>query len=318
MVSEPRPIYEIHGLRVASAIRLGVAEVDGTATDLEIGQGPAVAVSAEPPPGRLLREVSFGGGRGVALARDAEGYLLRLYGTCDFRIDGARRTIEARPAPELDPLMLAPLIEGAVLACVLALEGECVLHASAVEMDGGAVALVGRSGQGKSTLATLLCLGGASLVSDDVLRVDLSGEAPRCFPGGRRVRLRPHAGPLLDALPDGAVERTVDDRLGADFAAGRSERPRLAAILIPRPSRSAVAPRLVRLRPAQALVALSRYPRVYGWRDGEPLRRQFEAFSRLARTVTVATAELPWGPPFDSGLCRALLERIEALTARTA
>jgi hypothetical protein len=307
MPTHPLTVYELHGLRVASAIPLGAPVSDETTADLEIRFGATAAVPAVPPPGKVIREFTSAEGSGVACSCDAEGYLLRYYSTCDFRIDPTLRTAEVRPDPELDPDLLAPLIEGPVLACIMALEGECVLHASAVEVEGRALAFIGGSGQGKSTLATLLCLSGASLVSDDVLRVDLSGSEPRCFLGGRRTRLRSNAELLLDSLPVAEVERTADDRLGADFASGRSEHPLLTGILVPQPSRTVEAVRLERLGPAEAFVVLSSFPRIFGWREDAPLRRQFEAFTRLARSVPVFTAEVPWGPPFDPGLVRDLL-----------
>ena len=307
MSTHPLPVYEIHGLRVASVIPLGVPESDQTKVDLEIRSGTMAAVPAAPPPGKVIRAFTFGEGGGVACSRDEEGYLLRFYSTCDFRLDSALGAVEIRPDPELDPGMLAPLLEGPVISGILALDGECVLHASAVEVEGRALAFVGGSGQGKSTLATLLCLGGASLVSDDVLRVDLSGEEARCFPGGRRNRLRSNAAALLDSLPAGEVERTGDDRVGADLAAGRSARPLLTGILVPQPSRTAEAVRLERLDPAKAFVVLSSFPRIYGWRESAPLRRQFEAFTRLARSVPVFNAEVPWGPPFDPGIAGELM-----------
>ena len=222
MPTHPLTVYELHGLRVASVVPLGVPESDQTKVDLELHRGAAAAVPAAPPPGEVIREFTWGEGNGVACSRDEDGYLLRFYSTCDFRLDSALRAVEIRPDPELDPGLLAPLLEGPVLSTILALEGECVLHASAVEVGGRALAFIGGSGRGKSTLAALICLGGASLVSDDVLRVDLSGEEARCFPGGRRTRLRSNAAALLDSLPAGEVERTADDRFGADLAGGRS------------------------------------------------------------------------------------------------
>jgi hypothetical protein len=307
MSTDPLRVYELYGLRVASPIPLAVPESDETKADLEIRLGAAAAVPAAPPPGKLIREFTWGEGNGLACSRDEEGYLLRFYSTCDFRIDSTLRAVEICPDPELDPDMLAPLLEGPVISGILALQGECVLHASAVEVAGRALAFVGGSGKGKSTMATLLCLSGASLVSDDVLRIDLSGDEARCFPGARRTRLRSNAAGLLDSLSAGEVERTGDDRFGADFAAGRSERPLLTAILVPKPSRTAEAVRLERLDAAKGFVVLSSFPRIYGWREGDWLRQQFQSFSQLAKSVPVFTAEVPWGPPFDPGIAGELM-----------
>jgi len=47
-----------------------------------------------------------------------------------------------------------------------------VLHASAVRVDGRAVAFCGRPGMGKSTLAAWLAESGHALVSDDLARFE--------------------------------------------------------------------------------------------------------------------------------------------------
>ncbi len=52
------------------------------------------------------------------------------------------------------------------------LRGHLALHGAVVARDGGAVALVGRSRHGKSTLAAALCARGASLLADDAIAVE--------------------------------------------------------------------------------------------------------------------------------------------------
>jgi len=301
------PVYEMHGLRVRSPIPLGVPGGDHLTADIEVTGGEPREVPSHPPAGNLIREVSFPNGVGSACSRTHEGYHLRFYATCDFTIDPALRTIETHPDPHADGRLVGPLLEGSVLAFLLAMAGDCVLHASAVEVAGRAVALVGTSGQGKTTLATLLCRKGARLVTDDVLRVDLSGVPPRCYSGGRTIRLRSAATALLEGLPAGSVTRTVDDRFATDLAEGRSSRPELHAIVIPHPSRTVGRLRLQRFDTVPAFLALSRYPRVIGWRARDPLCAQFKAYTRLATQVPVYRADVPWGPPFDPGVASELL-----------
>ncbi|MRR12527.1 hypothetical protein EG835_08705, partial [bacterium] len=80
------------------------------------------------------------------------------------------------------------------LPFALALRGHVVLHASAVEAGGGAVAFVGESGIGKSTLARELGALGCRVLSDDLLRVEPRGPrvlVPAGHSGGRRTRWVP-------------------------------------------------------------------------------------------------------------------------------
>ena len=64
---------------------------------------------------------------------------------------------------------------GTILALILGLQGEHPLRASAVAVDGRAIAIAGASGSGKSTLAAKLCIAGASFVTDDLLRLTRDG-----------------------------------------------------------------------------------------------------------------------------------------------
>jgi hypothetical protein len=72
------------------------------------------------------------------------------------------------------------------------------LHAAAVERDGSAMLLCGRSGQGKSTLSSLLCDRGWRLMSDDIapVRMDANEVLPFCQSPVRRIprdrKLEPH------------------------------------------------------------------------------------------------------------------------------
>jgi hypothetical protein len=68
--------------------------------------------------------------------------------------------------------------------------GFCVLHASAVQLESGsAIAFMGNSGAGKSTIAAALQARGCSLVSDDCLSVAVAGGQPAIVPSYRGQRL---------------------------------------------------------------------------------------------------------------------------------
>ena len=75
------------------------------------------------------------------------------------------------------------LVLAQVLPLAAALRGMEILHASAVEMAGRAVAFLGSSGVGKTTLAARIVVRGARLVTDDVLAVDMANGAVRAYRG---------------------------------------------------------------------------------------------------------------------------------------
>lgn len=278
--------------------------------DWTVATGPPVAVD-DPPPGRLIGELTLGELRYWAAAQ-GEGerrWLIRHRETAETELDLDRRDVEIRldpRAPEgFGPLLLA----GSVLAHVLAAEGHSALHASAVESGGSAVAFIGPSGRGKSTLAALLCSSGAALVSDDLLRCEVAGGAATCFRGSSRLRLRPQAAALAESLSGAAVE-TSDGRTALVPRTPRMRRMPLAALVVPRPSREADTLAIRRLRGREAAAEILRSPRLLGWTDPELATRHLDLCHQLAGAVPVLEATIPWGPPFAEGLAEELLGRV--------
>ena len=86
--------------------------------------------------------------------------------------DGKQITI--RSFPEVEPITLRNYVIGPVLNQLLFQRQLLVVHASVVMLNGRAVAFVGQSGWGKSTLAAHMQQRGHLLVSDDALVIDLS------------------------------------------------------------------------------------------------------------------------------------------------
>jgi hypothetical protein len=105
-------------------------------------------------------------------------------GGCEIVVD---------PAPEVDERVLRSFILGSVLAMILHQRGRLVLHASAVAVDGAAVAFLGGSGWGKSTTAAALHTRGHRVVADDVMAVQESAGCPAVCPGFPQIKLWPEA-----------------------------------------------------------------------------------------------------------------------------
>jgi hypothetical protein len=78
---------------------------------------------------------------------------------------------------------------GSCLGSVLLQRGVLPLHGSAVAIDGKAYAFVGESGAGKSTLATAFMQYGHSLISDDVIAVQITGDGPLVIPAYPQQKL---------------------------------------------------------------------------------------------------------------------------------
>lgn len=97
------------------------------------------------------------------------------------------------PEPNVDEAVLRPVILGPLFSMLLRQRGFLVLHASSVEIDGVAVAFMTHSGGGKSTMADAFHSRGYSLLTDDVMAIDLSGEEPMVIPSFPQVKLLPDA-----------------------------------------------------------------------------------------------------------------------------
>ncbi len=303
------PLYEIHGLRIRSEIGLpGARAVQAAGHDVEVFCGQSRPIPAVPAEGSVLAEVTFGEGRGYSVTQTAGGFTIRFFNTCDFDVTHDRRIVRVHPGSDHDPRLTSLLFEGNVLATLLMLAGEPVLHASAIAVDGSAVAFVGDSGSGKSTLAALLCAAGGRLISDDVLRVAPAGL--HCYRGARQIRLRSGAASLADQFPAPSIEITVDGRTAISIDGPESLLPPLAAIVLPRPSRSIEQLYVHELVRGDALFALMRHPRILGWKSFDVIRMQFDALARVVARIPLFVADIPWGPPFEAELPAKLLRDI--------
>jgi hypothetical protein len=109
--------------------------------------------------------------------------------------DGCEIVIE--PDPAATPERIRLFLLGAAMGVLLHQRGLMVLHASAVEMDGGVVAFLAPKWGGKSTMAAVLHSRGHPLVTDDILAIDLSGPTPVVHPGFPQLKLWPDTLALL-------------------------------------------------------------------------------------------------------------------------
>jgi hypothetical protein len=117
---------------------------------------------------------------------DDSRFLLSLAGVGRFLVtDGS--LIEMQP--EGEPGDAVPFLLGTAWGALLLQRGNLVLHASSVSRGGGAVALCGHSGIGKSTLAAALCQTGCDFVSDDISAVEPGPDGVRLWPDGRCLKL---------------------------------------------------------------------------------------------------------------------------------
>ncbi|WP_341526355.1 serine kinase [Nostoc sp. UHCC 0302] len=104
------------------------------------------------------------------------------------------KEIIIEPLPDVEESVIRLPLLGAVLGMLLHQRQFLVLHGSAVAVDGNAAVFLGRSGQGKSTMAATLYGRGHKLMADDVAAVDVNNaSSPILVPGFPRIKLWPDA-----------------------------------------------------------------------------------------------------------------------------
>jgi energy-coupling factor transporter ATP-binding protein EcfA2 len=107
----------------------------------------------------------------LSVAAQPESYLLRFHGLAEFCIR-SNGWIECQPHPGTPCETINHLLLDHVLPRVLAQRGRVVLHGGAVQTARGAIAILGESGWGKSTLVAALAQAGCRLLTDDCLVLD--------------------------------------------------------------------------------------------------------------------------------------------------
>ncbi|PZF85493.1 hypothetical protein [Jiangella anatolica] len=304
----------LYGLRVASEVPLHQerSAPAGGEPDVDIRWGDPVPLTLTPPAGRVLAHVETDQPYYTFTQDDAGGWTLRFYRTCDFVVAPGGRSVRVHVVEGADPGVAGILTAGALLSFLVTVRGEMVLHASAVQVGSGAVAFVGRSGMGKSTMATLLCAAGGALITDDVLRLDDDGDGGlACRLGATELRLRKSAAELVEQFAVAPSSRlTSDARDALSVAPARVDGLPLAGIVFPLPDRERTSIELTRMGAMDALITLLRFPRLLGWSDSEILDRQFQQAGEIVERVPVFVAHVPWGPPFSPAIAPAIADAV--------
>jgi len=114
-----------------------------------------------------------------------------------FRINGTDE-VTFDPEEGIDESMLSFAFHGPVMAMLLHLRGRLVLHASCVSVNGQGVAFLGHKMAGKSTTAGAFLRAGHTLVSDDLVGLDLLSQGGASVaPAFGQIKLTPEASEAL-------------------------------------------------------------------------------------------------------------------------
>ena len=116
-------------------------------------------------------------------------YLLRFPDLADFSVSLDGQTVTAHPVAGVSHQTIDHLYQNQVLPLALSRQFKLVLHASAIEIENFAVAFMGVSGQGKSTLAASFATSGHRFLTDDGLQLEKGGDGYFIQPSHPSIRL---------------------------------------------------------------------------------------------------------------------------------
>lgn len=224
------------------------------------------------------------GGHWTQFHRTEAGYLLRFPDFSDFLVSQDGLEVTCFPTPQVTEDTSWHLYLNQVLPLALAKQGQLVLHASAVEIGDHAVAFMGASGRGKSTMAANFATNGFRFLTDDGLLLSRSVSGYQVMPSHPSIRLWDDSQRALINV-DVAMAPPVQFTSKARFLAGEDvvfcDQPRqLRCIYF---LGSGVSPQLTfeRVKPAEALIELVKHSFLLDIEERDMLAAQFDEFSNL-------------------------------------
>jgi hypothetical protein len=232
----------------------------------------------------------------VSVHRHQEGFRFHYADDTQVWIDRDGSTIWCTWTGDTTLEDAAIYLSGPVLGFLLRLHGCLALHASAVQIDGRALALVGPHRAGKSTAAAGLAGRGCPVITDDVLCLRRRGDTWLAEPFGVHLRLWPEGvGLAVGAAADlPRLTPTWDKRalsIGVHPIAAAPGPVSLSGVLF-LGDRVALnhAPRIDSIPASEGLVLLAAHSSAAHLLDADARATEFGMLGDLVRHVRIARA----------------------------
>jgi hypothetical protein len=212
---------------------------------------------------------------------------------------------------------------GPVLGLVLRLRGITCLHASAIDVGGQAIALMGPPGSGKSTAAAIFATSGYRVLSDDVVALADHGGAFLAQPAYPRLGLWSDSVEALFGLPDALPQQTPTwpkcylDLTQNGYRFQPSPLPLRAVYVLSERDTNAKAPRVHALPVRVGLTQLIENTYVSYLLDRTMSVRDLDVLSRLVMSMPVRRLVPHADSAFLSRLRDVILDDFQALTDTT-
>ena len=216
-----------------------------------------------------------------------------LPGAGNFLIRNGNEII-VDPVSSADESLLRSCILGSAMAVILRQRGLFVLHASCIATNDGAVAFMGNSGWGKSTLASAFHAKGYSILTDDVMAMEMTAENCMVAPSFPSVKILPDSaasiGYAFEGLP--LVHSQTNKRIHQlDNGFMQTPYPLKRIYVLGKGSQNEILP----LPYQKAFLELVHHSRaVKALTDSEFIRTHFQQCSQLLKNVSVCYLQREW------------------------
>ncbi|MCC7097652.1 MAG: hypothetical protein IT472_10775 [Thermomonas sp.] len=244
-------------------------------------------------------------------------YLLRAPEQADFIIDPGEGRIEVVVPAALAQNTLEHLLLDQALPRLLAGRGHLVAHASVVQLSQGAVAFIGRSGWGKSTLAALLHRRGFPALCDDCALFERQGDTVYAIPSYPGLRLFEDSieqslgtETLFSPVSDYSYKQRIIE-IGRD-AALEGPRPLAAICVLGAPDPAITIPSIAPISAAAACMAIIEHGFRLDPSDSTLTARQLAQASAVAHAVSAYALTYPRDFASQDALVATLLSRFNA------
>jgi hypothetical protein len=298
----PASCHRVSRLIVASSIPLPEAPRAAT------GETPDLAfdcIDGDPPSmsgwRRYQRWTLPDGRPWASFARRGREFRIEFDGV-SFMLSRDRARVRAFHDPAVPLVTVRHLFLDQIVPLVSSLRGQLTLHAGAVATGHGAIAFLGESGTGKSTLVASFAASGESIVADDSVILHRTGDHWTASPSYPGVRLWPETADAVMGA-GGAHCRSHVAHYNRKVRVTPADQAHVASsvvlrriyVLDPQNVRQPSPP--IRIEPVSghdACLALVKHAYRLDFEDAAALRREFAAFASLVEARVIRRLALPF------------------------
>ncbi len=309
--------YNVYGCSVRSYMPLAYPEAspDKSLPTIELVPGSASLFARARKLGGVLAEQDE-----ISERVDVEdgSIYLRWFDHFEFLIvDGGTRicwrALNDSPTESLHYHLLGPVLSYAML-----MHGIEPLHATALDLNGRAVGLLGQSGAGKSTLAAAFLNAGYKLLTDDVLVLTRGRTSWLAYPGLPRLKLYKDMARLMFGKVSGTAMNRWTTKEILPVPGDRHPNkaiPMHAFYILSRSDASAVLTR--RCTGKRALIHLLRHTYNSMVTDPERLKRQLQFCTALATETPISFLFYPHKEKMLGAVVSRIIEEVNTGTYKT-